>query len=59
LQNFLFDRPQLGQDLQRRAVLHLVVNKFLVAVEAEVVTLLGDLRLGYAEALGGALPLAF
>jgi hypothetical protein len=40
-------------------VLHLVVNKFLVAVEAEVVTLLGDLRLGYAEALGGALPLAF
>ena len=54
----LLDRSQFGQDLQRWAVLNLVVHQFFVAVEAEVLALLGDLRLGHAEALGSAFPLA-
>ena len=58
LQDLLLDRPQFGQDLQRWAVLHLVVHQLLVAVEAEVVALICDLRFGYAEALGGAFPLS-
>ena len=39
LQDLLLDRAQFGQDLQRWAVLHLVVDQLLVAVEAEVVAL--------------------
>ena len=33
------------------------MDQLLVAVEAEVIALLGDLGLGHAEALGGAVPL--
>jgi len=58
LQDLLLDRPQFRQDFHRWAVLHLFVYQFLVAIEAEVVTLLSDLRLGHAEVLGGAFPLA-
>jgi hypothetical protein len=57
LQDLLLDRSQFRQDLQWRAVLHLVVHQLLVAVEAEVVALLGDLALGNTEALGGAFPI--
>ena len=59
LLNLRLQFGEVGEDLFRRAVVDLFVDHLLVAIQAEVVALGGDVGLGDAEALGGPGALAF
>lgn len=55
--NRVLQLVEFGDDLKRWPVPAPVVDDFLVPVEGQVVALSGDVVLGYAETLLGALAL--
>jgi len=57
LADLIFEGGQLLEDLSRVTVLDIVVDVFLVAVDAEVVAVGDDVGLRHTEALVGAGPL--
>ena|GEM_PF-2409246 len=57
--NLRFQLRQFIQDQQRRIVLHFCVDNLLVAVDAQVVVVPGNLRLGHQKGLLAALAVGF